>query len=184
MENETNPNTEKASSINTLLCAGRAGSKPLTERFKVVGIGLSDGENEFVPSLNCNTIQIFLMIDDKPVSIYMSIGNFYGLLKEKYNELISSDMGDCDRSYALFPKIESNKSTISREFKPITNPKYLSITSQLQDLETQVNKLIEKFEEPHKLESGSKGVTVVLKQKQETWDKTIELGVIIDAKIL
>ena len=64
------------------------------------------------------------------------------------------------------------------------NPKYLLIRSQLNDLESEVNKLIEQFEEQYKLENGSRGVRLLLKTKPETWKKTVEFGVGINKRVL
>lgn len=175
MENETNPNTEKASSINTLLCAGRSGSKPDSE--------LNDDEIlekirwQKEHPLSDEEYANKLRTEISPDATYTCFSAGTKMTGSEFIDfLVKSRRWSRDQLREFYAK--------KAQPQPITNHKYLSITSQLQDLETQVNKLIEKFEEPHKLESGSKGVTVVLKQKQETWDKTIELGVIIDAKIL
>ncbi len=71
------------------MCDGRADSKLLTERFKSVGIAVADGETEFVPSPDSGMITIYLMIDDKPSGIKMSVGNLYGMFKKMYDEMIS-----------------------------------------------------------------------------------------------
>jgi hypothetical protein len=80
--------------------------------------------------------------------------------------------------------LKKPKSRRVRNFKPVTNQKYLSIVSQLSELESQVNKIVEQFEEQYKLENGSRGVRVLLKPKPETWKKTVEFRVGIDAKVL